>query len=72
MNRDQWEAQFTRQIKQKLGLEPRQIKFHWRGYFNQRFTPEGAIAHLMETHRLYPELRLLPDMLHTNKEYLCS
>jgi hypothetical protein len=67
MNRDIWERQFTRQLKQKLGLEPGQIKFHWRGYFNQRFTPEGAIAHLKETHRLYPSLGILPKMPDTAK-----
>jgi len=61
MNRDRWEAQFTRQLKQKLGLEPGQIKFHWRGYFNQRFTPEDAIAHLVKTHELYPQLGILPE-----------
>jgi hypothetical protein len=60
MNRQIWEAQFKRQIKQKLGIDPGQIKFHWRGYFNQRFTPEGAIAHLEKTHELYPSLKILP------------
>jgi hypothetical protein len=67
MNRDRWEAQFTRQLKQKLGLEPGQIRFHWRGYFNQRFSPEGAIAHLIETNRLYPSLGILPKMPDTVK-----
>jgi hypothetical protein len=62
MDRQHWEAQFTRQLKEKLGIEPVQIKFHWRGYYNQRFTPEGAIAHLEQVHRLYPELGVLPKI----------
>jgi hypothetical protein len=61
MNRDQWEVQFRRKLKQKLGIEPGQIKFHWRGYYNQRFTPEGAIAHLVKTHEMYPQLGILPE-----------
>ena len=61
MNRDIWEAQFTRQLKQKLGLEPGQIKFHWRGYYNQRYSVEGAIAHLEQLHELYPQLGVLPE-----------
>jgi hypothetical protein len=60
MNRDRWEAQFTRQLKQRLEIEPGQIKFHWRGYYNERYSVDGAIASLMETHRLYPSLGILP------------
>jgi hypothetical protein len=63
MNRDNWEAQFTRQLKQKLGLEPGQIKFHWRGYYNQRYSVDEAIAHLVKTHELYPELGVLPTKI---------
>jgi hypothetical protein len=61
MTRDTWERQFTRQLKQQLGLESEQIRFHWRGYYNQRYSPEGAIASLRETHRLYPQLKILPE-----------
>ncbi len=61
MNRDNWERQFTRQLKEKLGLEPEEIRFHWRGYYNQRYSVESAIASLIETHRLYPMLGVLPN-----------
>jgi hypothetical protein len=60
MTRETWERQFTRQLKQQLGLTPEQIRFHWRGYYNQRFTPEGAVADLQLKHELYPQLGLLP------------
>lgn len=65
MTRDTWERQFTRLLKQKLGLTPEQIRFHWRGYYNQRYTPEQAIAHLKQTHELYPQLRILPENVTT-------
>jgi hypothetical protein len=61
MNRETWERQFTRLLQQELGLEPESIRFHWRQYFNQKYSPEGAIASLRETHRLYPQLRILPE-----------
>jgi len=60
MTRDTWERQFTQKLQEELGVEPEEIRFHWKGYFNQRFTPEGAIASLQETHRLYPSLGILP------------
>jgi hypothetical protein len=66
MTRDTWEDQFTRQLKQQLGIKPEQIKLHWRGYYNQRYSPEGAIAYLKQTHRLYPSLGILP-VEHNNK-----
>jgi hypothetical protein len=65
MTRDTWERQFTRQLQRQLGLKPEQIRFHWRGYYNQRYSPEGAIAHLIETNRLYPSLGILPQMRDT-------
>jgi hypothetical protein len=52
MNRDTWERQFKHLLKQKLGIGPEDIRFHWRQYYNERYTPEGAIASLRETHRL--------------------
>jgi hypothetical protein len=67
MTRDTWERQFKQKLKQQLGLEPEQIRFHWRQYYNQRFTPEGAIASLTQTHELYPELGLLPNQTRTAK-----
>jgi hypothetical protein len=61
MTRDTWERQFKQKLKQQLGLEPESIRFHWKGYFNQRFTPEGAVADLKLKHELYPQLGLLPE-----------
>jgi hypothetical protein len=63
MNRETWERQFTRQLKRELGLEPEQIRFHWRGYYNQRYSPEEAVADLKVKHELYPQLGLLPAVV---------
>jgi hypothetical protein len=41
MTRQHWERQFIRLLQQHLGITPENIRFHWKGYFNQRFTPEG-------------------------------
>jgi hypothetical protein len=60
INRETWERQFTRQLQQQLGITPEQIRFHWRSYYNQRYTPEQAIAYLKQTHELYPSLGILP------------
>jgi hypothetical protein len=67
MTRDTWERQFKQKLQQQLGLEPEQIRFHWKGYFNQRFTPEGAVADLKLKHELYPQLGLLPNQMKTTK-----
>jgi hypothetical protein len=69
MNRDQWERQFTRQLKQKLGIAPEEIGLTWRQYYSQRYTPEGAIAHLEKTHEMYPELGVLPESVGELKVY---
>jgi hypothetical protein len=61
MNRDQWEAQFTRQLKQQLGLAPEDIKLTWRQYYIQRYSVDEAIAHLEQLHELYPQLGVLPN-----------
>jgi hypothetical protein len=60
MTRETGEHQFKQKLQQQLGIKPESIRFHWRGYYNQRFTPEGAIAYLKQTHQLYPELGILP------------
>jgi hypothetical protein len=60
MNRNDWERQFRQRLKQQLGVTPEQIKLHWRGFYNQRQTPEEAIAYLKKTHELYPQLGILP------------
>jgi hypothetical protein len=61
ITRQHWESKFTHLLQQQLGLEPESIRFHWRGYYNQRFTPEGAVADLKLKHELYPQLGLLPE-----------
>jgi hypothetical protein len=61
MKRENWEQRFTHLLKQQLGLKPEQICFPWRGYYNQRYSPEQAITHLKQTHKLYPQLGILPE-----------
>jgi hypothetical protein len=61
MQRQVWESIFTRQLKERLGIAPDQIKFHWKAYFNQGYTTNQAIAHLEKTHELYPQLGILPE-----------
>jgi hypothetical protein len=61
MQRQVWESIFTRQLKEKLGITPDQIKFHWKTYFNQGYTTNQAIAHLEQLHELYPQLGILPE-----------
>jgi hypothetical protein len=67
MNRDQWERQFKHQLKQKLGIGPEDIRFPWRQFYNQKYSVEGAITNLKQTHELYPELGLLPESQNTAK-----
>jgi hypothetical protein len=69
MNRDQWEAQFTRQLKQQLGLTPEQVRFEWKMYYGQRYSPSMAIADLKLKHELYPELGVLPEPVSESKVY---
>jgi hypothetical protein len=67
MDRDTWERQFAHLLQQKLQLTPEQVRFHWRQYYNQRYSPEGAIADLEQKHKLYPELGILSKMQDTTK-----
>jgi hypothetical protein len=60
MTRETWESTFRRQLKAQLDIAPEQINFRWQMYFSQRYTPEQAIAHLIEIHRLMPERGVLP------------
>ncbi|MCG9893261.1 MAG: hypothetical protein MH252_19590 [Thermosynechococcaceae cyanobacterium MS004] len=68
MNREAWEHQFALLLKQKLGITPEQVQFHWRVYYGQRFSPEQAIADLERKHELYPELGLLPLRINLKNE----
>ena len=58
MTRDTWQTEFARQLNQKLGIMPEQVRFCWKQYFNQRYSVEGAIADLEQKHQLYPMLGL--------------
>jgi hypothetical protein len=60
MTRDTWESTFRRQLKAQLDITPEQVNFMWKQYFSQRYTPEQAIAHLIEIHRLMPTRGVLP------------
>jgi hypothetical protein len=67
MQRQVWESIFARQLKEKLSITPDQIKFHWKAYFNQGYTTNQAIAHLMKIHELYPKLGVLPESVSESK-----
>lgn len=60
MTRNVWEATFRRQLKAKLDITLEQVNFRWQMYFSQRYSPEQAIAHLIEIHRLLPKRGVLP------------
>jgi hypothetical protein len=60
MTRETWESTFRRQLKVQLDIVPEQINFCWQMYFSQRYTPEQAIAHLIEINQLLPAHGVLP------------
>ena len=60
MTRETWESTFRRQLKAQLDIVPEQLNFRWQMYASQRYTPEQAIAHLIEIHRLLPTQGVLP------------
>ena len=60
MTRETWESTFRRQLKAQLDIVPEQLNFRWQMYASQRYTPEQAIAHLIEVDRLMPEQGVLP------------
>jgi hypothetical protein len=68
MNRDIWERQFTRQLQKQLGLTPEQVRFEWKMYYGQRYSPSMAIAHLIEVNRLCPGSGILPESVNINLE----
>jgi hypothetical protein len=65
MTRDTWERQFAHLLKQKLGIGPEQVGFHWKMYYAQRCTPEGAITSLVQKQKQYPQLGILPETIGT-------
>jgi hypothetical protein len=60
MMRSAWESTFRRQLKAQLDIVPEEINFRWQMYASQRYTPEQAIAHLIEIHQLLPTQGILP------------
>jgi hypothetical protein len=60
MTRNVWESTFRRQLKVKLDITPEQVNFRWQMYFKQRYTPEHAIAHLIQINQLLPTQGVLP------------
>jgi hypothetical protein len=68
MMRNVWESTFRRQLKAQLDITPEQLNFRWQMYFSQRYSPEQAIAHLIEVDRLMPERGVLPDLYTSTKE----
>ena len=70
MTRDRWQTEFVRQLKHKLGITPEQVRFHWKQYFNQRFSVEDAIADLQQKHQLYPMLGILPSIVNAQEKVL--
>jgi hypothetical protein len=60
MDKPDWEQNFTHQLKTQLSLTPAAIRFPWGNFRIQSYSPSEAIAYLIQTHRLYPELGLLP------------
>jgi hypothetical protein len=60
MNNPTWDEAFTHQLQALLSLTPANIRFPWANFRIQRYSPDQAIAYLIQTHRLYPALELLP------------
>jgi hypothetical protein len=63
MYRIEWEDAFINLLWAELKLKPEQVKFTWKQYYNQRYTPQQALAHLQQTHYHYPQLGLLPPSI---------
>ena len=61
MNREIWEAQFTRQLKLQLGLTPEQVQFPLSTCFSQSQTPSQAISYLEKLNKLCPEMGVFPS-----------
>ncbi|MGA7932376.1 MAG: hypothetical protein WCA35_02235 [Kovacikia sp.] len=60
MNFQSWQKLFTHLLKQKLEITPEEVHFPWNACYSQGKMPEEAIAFLVQTHKLYPELGILP------------
>jgi len=60
MDKPNWDEQFTRELQTQLQLTPADIRFPWASFRPAGYSPREAIAYLIELHRLYPSLKLLP------------
>lgn len=60
MNRQDWELEFSNQLQQQLNLKPEQVHFPLSTCFHQGYSPNQAIAFLLKTHQLMPQLHILP------------
>jgi hypothetical protein len=60
MNTPEWDEAFTHQLYKLLSLTPTEIRVPWANFCIQGYSPSEAIAYLIQTHRLYPALELLP------------
>jgi hypothetical protein len=60
MNKPDWDDLFTRELHKQLQLTPADIRYPWASFRPAGYSPSEAIAYLIELHRLYPSLKLLP------------
>jgi hypothetical protein len=60
MDKPTWEQEFCHQLQKVLSLNPANIRSPSVNFRIQGYSPSEAIAYLIQTHRLYPELELLP------------
>jgi hypothetical protein len=60
MDKPEWDDQFTHQLKTQLQLTPAAVRYPWSSFHPAGYSPDDAIAFLIELHRLYPALKLLP------------
>jgi hypothetical protein len=60
MNKPDWDDLFTRELHKQLQLTPADIRYPWASFRPVGYSPSEAIAYLIELHRLYPSLKLLP------------
>ncbi|NJM74707.1 MAG: hypothetical protein HC852_01775 [Acaryochloridaceae cyanobacterium RU_4_10] len=60
MNKPEWDEQFTQQLQTRLQIAPADIRYPWASFRIAGYSPSHTIAYLIELHRLYPKLELLP------------
>jgi hypothetical protein len=60
MDKPTWEQDFTERLQNVLSLTPAAVRYPWPSFHPAGYSPDNAIAFLIELHRLYPALKLLP------------